>query len=510
MPARRSRAAWTTGLLAATLTGGLSAPAPALALQGSEAKGSTYTFTARVTVADRQACSGVLVDPQWVLTEKGCFAGAGKPVRAGQPVDKTTVTVGRTDLAQSGGVHVDAVELVPHPDRDVVMVKLAHRASGVTPVRLASTGPVKGEVLTVAGFGRTRTVWVPDKLHTAPFTVSSTTGSTVNLNGSDTSVICQGDAGGPALRIRDDAPELVAVTHTSWQGGCLGTDEKETRTSAVDVRVDDLDGWIRTIAFRAQGDMTNDGVADLAAIWGDGSLHVYPGDPAKGLKGTSIPQIGGTSWKTMKQLAKGDFTGNGVADLMAIWNDGTLHLYKGDGKGKVTGQVPVAQGGSTWGTVKQLTAGDFNGDGIADLMAVWNDGTLHLYPGKANGQLGAPVKVTTGSNTWGTVKLLPGGDFNGDGIADLMAVWHDGTLHYYPGDGTGQIGNQRPVPTGGSTWGTVRHMTAGDFNGDGIADLMAIWTDGTLHLYTGDGKGGITAGTPMFGGTTWKTMLQLA
>ncbi|MEU3989599.1 FG-GAP-like repeat-containing protein [Streptomyces platensis] len=512
MSAQHSRTAWAAVLLAtATVATGLVAAPRAHALTGTEVPDAAYAFTAKINVAEQQACSGVLVDPQWVLAAASCFADGGKPAQAGKPAARTTVTVGRTDLSRSDGTVVDAVELVPHADRDVVMVKLARRALGITPVNLAAEGPAAGEQLTVTGFGRTTTEWVPDRLHSASFTVTSTAGADVGLKGSDQAVVCQGDAGGPALRLTDGTPELVALNSRSWQGGCLGTDPKETRTDAVDVRVDDLSDWIRRTAFRVQDDVTGDGIADLAVVWNDGTLHLYPGEVNKGLGGQNLSQLGGTGWKSMKQLAKGDFTNDGIADLMAIWVDGTLHLYKGDGKGKFAAGATVAEGGKTWGSVKQLTAGDYDGDGISDLMAVWGDGTLRLYRGKGDGQLQPQAKVTTGGNTWGTVRLLPGGDFNGDGIADLMAVWDNGTLHYYPGSGTGQVGTQTPVPIGGNTWGTIRQLTAGDYTGDGIADLMAIWTDGTLHLYKGDSQGGITTATTVpYGGTTWKAMLQFA
>lgn len=92
---------------------------------------------------------------------------------------------------------VDAVELVPHADRDVVMVKLARRALGITPVNLAAEGPAAGEQLTVTGFGRTTTEWVPDRLHSASFTVTSTAGADVGLKGSDQAVVCQGDSRRP-------------------------------------------------------------------------------------------------------------------------------------------------------------------------------------------------------------------------------------------------------------------------------------------------------------------------
>ncbi|MFD9817534.1 FG-GAP-like repeat-containing protein [Streptomyces violascens] len=507
---KRSRTTWTTGLLALATAAGLTSASPAGALSGDEVKDGDYAFTARLNVGDQQACSGALVSAQWVLTAASCFAVDGKPVQAGAPEVKTTVTVGRSDLTQATGSVREAVELVPYADRDLVMVKLSNRIQNVMPVKIATSAPVAGEQLRSAGFGRTKTEWVPNKLHSSVFTVGWVGGKSVDLNGSADAVICQGDAGAPALRTtQNGGVELVAVNSRSWQGGCLGTDAAETRTSAVDVRVDDLGGWIQKTAFRVQDDFTGDGIADLAAIWSNGTMHIYPGDKAKGLAGTDTQQLGAATWKTTKKLAKGDFTNDGVADLMAIRSDGTMYLYKGDGKGNITDGVRVAAGGNTWGTTKQLTAGDFTGDGIADLMAIWDNGTMHLYKGKGNGQIEEETPVTVGGNTWATVRLLPGGDFNGDGIADIMAVWNDGTMHYYRGNGDGQIDFERPVAMGGNTWKTVPHMTGGDFDGDGIADIMAVWVDGTMHLYKGKGDGGLTDGTTMWGGNTWKTTLKL-
>ncbi|POX62780.1 hypothetical protein C3492_13880 [Streptomyces sp. Ru62] len=41
---------------------------------------------------------------------------------------------------------------------------------------------------------------------------------------------------------------------------------------------------------------------------------------------------------------------------------------------------------SGWGMVQAMAgAGDLTGDGLPDLTVVWNDGTAHLYPGKAGG-----------------------------------------------------------------------------------------------------------------------------
>lgn len=120
------------------------------------------------------------------------------------------------------------------------------------------------------------------------------------------------------------------------------------------MRVDDLSDWIRRTAFRVQDDVTGDGIADLAVVWNDGTLHLYPGEVNKGLGGQNLSQLGGTGWKSMKQLAKGDFTNDGIADLMAIWVDGTLHLYKGDSQGGITTATTVPYGGTTWKAMLQF------------------------------------------------------------------------------------------------------------------------------------------------------------
>jgi hypothetical protein len=54
---------------------------------------------------------------------------------------------------------------------------------------------------------------------------------------------CKGDSGGPTLRERNGQLELVAITASSWQSGCLA--ETETRTGGTQTRADDLAHWIQ-------------------------------------------------------------------------------------------------------------------------------------------------------------------------------------------------------------------------------------------------------------------------
>ncbi|WP_327072249.1 trypsin-like serine protease [Kitasatospora purpeofusca] len=164
---------------------------------------------------------------------------------AGPPGLRTTATVGRTEPAATGQVR-DVVELVPRSDRDLVMARLANPVTDIAPVAVATTAPAAGEELTVAGFGRTSTEWVPDKLHSALFTVGTIdpTGLAITPRTPTGAAVCKGDTGGPALRKIGDHYELAALNSRSWQNGCLGTTET-TRTGAYNTRTDDLGTWIQ-------------------------------------------------------------------------------------------------------------------------------------------------------------------------------------------------------------------------------------------------------------------------
>ncbi len=64
-------------------------------------------------------------------------------------------------------------------------------------------------------------------------------------------------------------------------------------------------------------------------------------------------------------------------------------------------------------------------------------------------------------------------------------------LFLYPGDGKGSIGGGSTRKEIGTNWNTMQDLAAGDFDGDGKTDLVAVENStGKLFLYPGDGKGG--------------------
>jgi ricin-type beta-trefoil lectin protein/trypsin len=222
-----------------------------------------YKFVTKIQVGTPEsggtACTGALVAPRWVVTAKACF---GPTVTDGAPTKPTTALIGWSNLSQpAGGQSVPVVRVVPHPDRDLVLARLAVAVTDVTPVPVATTAPADGDILTAAGFGRTANDWIPDAPHLGTFTVGGASSTVVSLTGTDPGQVgpCKGDAGGPGLRDSGGTVQLVAVSHTAdGQGGCLGADA-EAAHGGTQTRVDDLGAWFaQYLPEKSVNTITND------------------------------------------------------------------------------------------------------------------------------------------------------------------------------------------------------------------------------------------------------------
>jgi hypothetical protein len=232
------------GLVVASLATGALTALPVQAVTGPETADQSLAFTARLEIGDgERACSGVLVESQWLLTSAACVSPDGTPA-AGAPAEAIQATIGRTDLTTTAGAVRNVVQLVPYAGRDVVLARLDQAVHGIAPVAIAAQPPAAGSTVTVAGYGRTTSEWVPLKLHTGTFTAGSASGADLPLGGQNGATICAGDAGGPALATTGGKTELVGIGSRSWQGGCFGTDAAQTNTDALDSRVDDLAAWV--------------------------------------------------------------------------------------------------------------------------------------------------------------------------------------------------------------------------------------------------------------------------
>ncbi|MGC4780185.1 trypsin-like serine protease [Micromonospora zamorensis] len=243
MSAHRRRR-WGAALLGATVLASLLGGGSAHAVAGAQpVPDGTYRFNVKISFGAELACSGALINENWVVTAKSCFTTGSTAVGSGPPSQPSTVLVGRTDLTGTTGQQRGVASLTPHPDRDLVLARLSTPVTDVGPVTLAGTAPAAAETLTATGYGRTSTEWVPDRLHQGSFTVDNVAATTVGLSGASSgATLCRGDAGAPVFRENGGVATLVAVVASSWQKGCLG--EVETRDGATATRVDDLAAWI--------------------------------------------------------------------------------------------------------------------------------------------------------------------------------------------------------------------------------------------------------------------------
>jgi hypothetical protein len=216
-----------------------------------------------------------------------------------------------------------------------------------------------------------------------------------------------------------------------------------------------------------------------------------PGGASAPTKFTTTPLL------TSSVVGAGDLNRDGRSDVVGVVREsGYAYAYKGNGRGGFTGGATSAANTIHGGRI--LPAGDLNGDGRADLLAE-NRGTLQLYRG--NGRGGYYTDPSTAGRGWGGMRFITGGgDFSGDGRSDVVGVTSSGALYLYRGNGRGGLGTGTQIGTG---WGAMAGVfSPGDFNGDRTRDLLAVDRAGVLWLYPGNGKGRLK-GTKSKVGTGW-------
>lgn len=437
------------------------------------------------------------------------------------------------------------VSIVPRGDRDVVLAKLSKPVTDIASIKLAATQPAANAAVSAAGLGRTKTDWVPEKVHTAAFGVASVDATTLALTGKGTDSICQGDTGGPLVNSKG---ELAGISSRSWQGGCLGTPATETRTNAIAARADDLGQWVslntgpqwggenEASASKAQdlwGDFNGDGKTDAgvfynygqaagvnrSGLWTQASNGAGFDNPLK-VWDSVASGTGSFDGDRSKALA-GDFTGDGKTDVGVLYNNGQdgagvnrtslwTFISNGIGFNKPT-KVWESSSSFNWDRSKPVT-GDSNGDGKADVGILYNNGqqpngsnqtTLWTLTSTGAG-FSAPVKnwdnvaAGTGSWTWDRSEVTSG-DFNGDGKSDVGVLYDLGqnggnnltALWTFASTGSGfanpvKVWDNDDRTTGSWNWSNSK-LTAGDYNGDGKADVGVLYNNGQTWVCTVNG-----------------------
>ncbi len=246
----------------------------------------------------------------------------------------------------------------------------------------------------------------------------------------------------------------------------------------------------------------------LVDLDGDGDLDVVISNDTPSPKlvylndGTGHFSVGSTygspDWP-MRNATVADMNGDGKPDIIAANRNGKTpgfnYICLNSGKGTFGADcIPFSSEPST-----TITAADFNGDGLLDLLVPHrNGGQSRLYFGAKNADLAHLRSATFGSPN-AQIRIAEAADFNGDDKLDVVSI--DETtgiaMNFGRGDGT----FAPPVPIGNKTI-IPYALTVGDLNCDGKADFVVgnvtapstvYFNDGTGRVFTpvsfGDSKG---------------------
>jgi hypothetical protein len=195
-------------------------------------------------------------------------------------------------------------------------------------------------------------------------------------------------------------------------------------------------------------------------------------------------------------LVAGDLTGDSKPEIVALNCDSnTLTVYVNNGDGTFAGGISYDNNGDQNQYPYSATIGDMNGDGKNDIVVV-NDGTadVSVFLGDGTGAVKVePLSYDVGGFAWAPPLVA---DFNGDGLIDVVESDDEYNLVYLQGygDGSMRAAPSYDLPNSFSEYADTYSVATGDFNGDGIPDVVVgqennySSTGVTVYLAKGDGS----------------------
>jgi hypothetical protein len=235
----------------------------------------------------------------------------------------------------------------------------------------------------------------------------------------------------------------------------------------------------------AVADFNHDGHLDVAVAnaKGSGGISLLFGNSQGGFTPAPGSPLLPNTYVT--DVVAADLNGDSYADLAVVSPTGNnLTVLLNDHSGGFTKAPgsPFDMGGGTYPA--SLAVGDFNGDGIPDLLVAQSQANaVLLLRGQGDGSFAVSTLRFT---NFGGPEFLAVGDFNNDGKLDYAVTQAGNEVSMIAGDGKGGFDNETDVALPSLPGG----VAVGDFNYDGNLDVaVATPQDNTVHVLEGNGKG---------------------
>lgn len=237
--------------------------------------------------------------------------------------------------------------------------------------------------------------------------------------------------------------------------------------------------------------------AGACGAWTTGDWLSQYGSQSQAAAGSSYAAILASSYAgtSFAQISTPPMTGplsvSGFGDLN---HDGTPDQIGYD-PATARGNLQIAWGtadpapwGSGWNQFRGLLRGDFDGDGTQEIIGVTTAGSLIRYQFAAAGKL-VSKSLLRGSSGWSALsRYAVVNDLGRSRAQRMVGIASNGDLSYY--GATQVVVSRALVPTSVFTQVTQ----AGDINADGVPDLIAVSSAGSVTALYGHSNGTYSKG----------------
>lgn len=321
------------------------------------------------------------------------------------------------------------------------------------------------------------------------------------------------------ITVKNDAGEAMNPITFDWEY----LKQFNTQSENLDINLDQSSYTVSFISgFElATADFNGDGISDVFQKAGVSTLYegnvythynyyfyrshlnnngqIYYSNP----KIFSFPFYG-MSWKTyVDSPMTVDIDGDGLQDMIIpyglIGNNAEVyfHIFTGKELDTLTVVNPKIYIPTNASMLPLYSSSDFDNDGKSDLLLLEQAGQNNYYHCRiyqGNSNVNNMLNYDTSLSLSSAPKKLISGDFNTDGMADLLVICESGyKIFWNRGGGLSNNTFSSSDCTSGTNLADNIIIRNGDFNGDSISDFLTNATQSTdWYFYFGRGDGTFT------------------